>query len=194
MLPSGEVMLRSCKSGFYQIRMCLQAISGDPVKAQKTRTTLASNFMLFRYVVLFHWREHLLSSLQPHLKLIHDLADALAAGSDDAGMDPAVQGDVLGDHFLKLVHDSLDGISCCYGFVLIPCNSNLILWKNSSKCNMKWRELNFWRDKKKKFSSIFKISVLMQYCSVWTGNLAPPAVLREYKGLTYLPILFLSSN
>lgn len=34
LLPSGDVMLRSCKSG--QIRMCLQAISGDTVKAWKT--------------------------------------------------------------------------------------------------------------------------------------------------------------
>lgn len=50
-------------------------------------------------------------------------------------MNPAVQGDVLGDHLFKLIHDSLDGFSCCYGFVLIPCNSNLILWRNSSKFN-----------------------------------------------------------
>lgn len=69
----------------------------------------------------------LLSSRPPHLKLIHDLADALAAGSDNAGMNPAVEGDVLGDHLFKLIHDMLDGLFCCYGFVLIPCNSNLIL-------------------------------------------------------------------
>lgn len=76
------------------------------------------------------------SSQPPHLKLIHDLADALAAGSDNTGMNPAVQVDVLRDHLLQLIHYSLDGISCCYGFVLIPCNSNLILWGDSSNFNM----------------------------------------------------------
>lgn len=67
----------------------------------------------------------------PHLKLIHDLANALATGANDASMDPAVQGDVLRDHLFQLIHDGLNGISCSYGFVLIPCNSNLILWRHS---------------------------------------------------------------
>lgn len=71
----------------------------------------------------------------PHLKLVHDLADALPAGSDDAGMDPAVQGDVLGDHLLELPHYGLDGVSCRYGFVLIPCNRNLILWRKTTAAN-----------------------------------------------------------
>lgn len=67
----------------------------------------------------------------PNLKLIHDLANALATGANDASMDPAVQGDVLRDHLFQLIHDGLNGISCSYGFVLIPCNSNLILWRHS---------------------------------------------------------------
>lgn len=42
-------------------------------------------------------------------------------------MDPAVQGDVLRDHLFQLVHNGLDGVSCCYGFVLVSCNGDLIL-------------------------------------------------------------------
>lgn len=72
----------------------------------------------------------------PNLKLIHDLANALATGANDASMDPAVQGDVLRDHLFQLIHDGLNGISCSYGFVLIPCNSNLILWRHS-RINLK---------------------------------------------------------
>lgn len=72
-------------------------------------------------------RQHPSSFPPPHLKLIHDLADALAAGSDNAGVNPAVKGDVLGDHLLQLVHDGLDGVSCCYGFLLISCDGDLVL-------------------------------------------------------------------
>lgn len=72
-----------------------------------------------------------------HLELIHDLADALAASSDDASVDPAVQRDVLRHHLLQLIYNGLDGVSCCYGFVLIPCNGYLILEddKETSKNN-----------------------------------------------------------
>lgn len=42
-------------------------------------------------------------------------------------MDPAVQSDVLRDHLLQLVHYGLDGVSCCYGFVLVSCYGDLIL-------------------------------------------------------------------
>lgn len=66
--------------------------------------------------------------LSPNLEVVHDLADALAAGSNDAGVDLAVQGDVLRDHLLQLIDDSLDGVSCRYGFVLVSCDGDLILW------------------------------------------------------------------
>lgn len=66
-------------------------------------------------------------SVPSHLVLFHDPADALAASPDDAGMDPAVQSNVLRDHLLQLVHDSLDGVSCCYGFLLVSCDGDLIL-------------------------------------------------------------------
>lgn len=68
-----------------------------------------------------------------HLEFIHDAADALSTGADDARVDPAVQSDVLGDHLLQLLHDGLDGVACSYGFVLIPCNGNLVLWKEEKK-------------------------------------------------------------
>lgn len=70
-----------------------------------------------------------------YLKLIHDLADAFAAGSNNTSMNSAVQGDVFRDHLLKLIHNSLNGITCCYGFMFIPSNGDLIL-RNGSKCNM----------------------------------------------------------
>lgn len=72
-----------------------------------------------------------------HLKLIHDLADAFATGSNDAGMNSVVQGDVFRDHLFQLIHDSLNGVTRCYGFVLIPSNGNLIL-RNGCKVNMKF--------------------------------------------------------
>ena len=87
---------------------------------------LLFNFLKKRSDCVFH----------PHLKLIHDLADAFATGANNASMDPAVQGDVFRDHLLQLAHKRLDGLPCSYGFVLIPCNSNLILWRNSRQLNI----------------------------------------------------------
>lgn len=66
---------------------------------------------------------------EPHLELIHNLADTLASSSNNASVDPAVQGDVLRDHFLQFVYDGLDGISCSNGLLLIPCNGDLILFQ-----------------------------------------------------------------
>lgn len=111
-------------------RMCLQAIRHDTLKAEKSKCLDCIIFIPLRGK---KEKKHLVSSLQPHLKLIHDLADALAPGSNNAGMNPAVEGDVLRDHLFKLIHDGLDGITCCYGFVLIPCNSNLILWRPNNQ-------------------------------------------------------------
>lgn len=70
-----------------------------------------------------------------YLKLIHDLADAFATGSNNTSMNSAVQGDVFRDHLLQLIHNSLNGITCCYGFMFIPSNGDLILRKGS-KFNM----------------------------------------------------------
>lgn len=50
-------------------------------------------------------------------------------------MNSAVQGDVFRDHLLKLIHNSLNGITCCYGFMFIPSNGDLIL-RNGNKFNM----------------------------------------------------------
>lgn len=75
-----------------------------------------------------------------YLKLIHDLADAFATGSNNTSMNSAVQGDVFRDHLLKLIHNSLNGITRCYGFMFIPRNGDLIL-RNGSKFNMNVRYL-----------------------------------------------------
>lgn len=72
-----------------------------------------------------------------HLKLIHDLADAFATGSNNAGMNSVIQGDVFRDHLFQLVHNSLNGVTRCYGFVLIPSNGNLIL-REDCKFNMEF--------------------------------------------------------
>lgn len=80
------------------------------------------------------------SLVHRYLKFIHDLADAFATGSNDAGMNSAVQGDVFRDHLFKLIHNSLNGITCCYGFMLIPSNGNLVL-RNGGKFNMKFHYL-----------------------------------------------------
>lgn len=85
-----------------------------------------------------------------HLKLVHNFADAFATGSNNAGMNSAIQGDVFRDHLFQLVHDSLNGVARCYGFVLIPSNGNLILRKGC-KFNMKFHYFtNFYRNKLKK--------------------------------------------
>lgn len=71
-----------------------------------------------------------------HLKLFHDFADAFAAGSDNAGVNSVIQGDIFRDHLFQLIHKGLNGVTCCYGFVLIPSNGNLVL-RNNCKFNMK---------------------------------------------------------
>lgn len=73
-----------------------------------------------------------------YLKLIHDLADAFATGSNNTSMNSAVQGDVFRDHLLELIHNSLNGITRCYGFMFIPRNGDLIL-RSRSKFNMNVR-------------------------------------------------------
>lgn len=46
-----------------------------------------------------------------NLKLLHQLADGLAPGSDDAGVGPRVQVHVLAHHLLQLGHQLLDGLT-----------------------------------------------------------------------------------
>lgn len=76
-----------------------------------------------------------------YLELIHDLANAFATGPDDAGMDSAVEGDVLRNHLLKLIHDGLDGIPCCNGILFVTSDGDLILEARQQMNDQLWPSL-----------------------------------------------------
>lgn len=56
-------------------------------------------------------------------------------------MDSAVEGDVLRNHLLKLIHDGLDGIPCCNGILFVTSDGDLILEARQQMNDQLWPSL-----------------------------------------------------
>lgn len=68
-----------------------------------------------------------MSEPKPNLELLHQLADRFAAGSDDAGVGPGVQVDVLAHHLLQLGHQLLNGLTRLLHVPLVPRDHDQVL-------------------------------------------------------------------
>lgn len=71
------------------------------------------------------WRSRLF--LLSHLELLHQLADGLPPGANDASVGPRVQMDVLAHHLLQLGHQLLDRLTRLLHVTLVPRNDDQIL-------------------------------------------------------------------
>lgn len=62
-----------------------------------------------------------------NLELLHQLADGLAAGSDDASMGPRVKMNILAHHLLQLGHQLLDGLTRLLHVTFVPRDHDQVL-------------------------------------------------------------------
>ncbi len=78
--------------------------------------------------------------LTSNLELLHQPADGFAAGSNDAGVGPRVQVDVLAHHLLQLGHQLLDGLTRLLHVTLVPREHDQILGGEKNKKTKKKQE------------------------------------------------------